>query len=145
VKVYLDMCSLKRPFDDQNQSRTWIETQAVIRILDAFHRGRCAVVNSDALLYENSRNPKPVRRNRVGVLLNSFGRPVAGTAAVTRRAIEIRSFGIPDMDALHLAMAEKAGCVYFITCDEALLRRTRHMEMGLVVTSPTVFVEENDV
>jgi hypothetical protein len=139
------MCSLKRPFDDQNQSRVWIETQAVIRILDAFHQGRCAVVNSDALVYENSQNPKPVRRNRVGVLLNSFGRPAARTAAVTKRAMEIRLFGIPDMDALHLALAEKAGCGYFITCDEDLLRRTRHVETELVVTSPTVFVEENDV
>ena len=47
------MCALKRPFDDQNQSRVWIETQAVVRILEAFHQGHCAVVNSDALVYEN--------------------------------------------------------------------------------------------
>jgi len=139
------MCALKRPFDDQNQSRVWIETQAVVRILEAFHQGHCAVVNSDALVYENSQNPKPVRRNRVGVLLNSFGRPVARTPAVTKRAMEIHSSGIPDMDALHLALAEKAGCGHFITCDEALLMRTRQMEIELVVTSPTVFVEENDV
>ena len=30
VRVYLDMCALKRPFDDQSDSRVWIESQAII-------------------------------------------------------------------------------------------------------------------
>lgn len=39
MKVYLDMCALKRPFDDQTQGRILIETMAVTRMLDAATAG----------------------------------------------------------------------------------------------------------
>lgn len=116
----------------------------MIRILDACHAGRFAIVNSEALVFENAQNPRPVRRNRVGVLLNTFGRPVSRSASVVRRARQIREHGITDMDALHLALAEKAGCGFFVTCDEGLLRRSRRMQSELVIASPTKFVEEMD-
>ena len=39
MKIYLDMCALKRPFDDQRQGRIMIETAAVTRILEAATEG----------------------------------------------------------------------------------------------------------
>ncbi len=33
VKVYLDVCCLNRPFDDQRQSRIRLESEAVLLIL----------------------------------------------------------------------------------------------------------------
>jgi len=34
MRLYLDMCVWKRPFDDQSDDRNWIESQAIMRIFD---------------------------------------------------------------------------------------------------------------
>lgn len=34
MKIYLDMCCLSRPCDDQSQPRIRVETEAVLAILD---------------------------------------------------------------------------------------------------------------
>jgi len=65
MKVYMDMCALKRPFDDQSDSRVWIESQAVIRILHLSQSSGLAMLGSEALVLENGQNPNVVRRLRV--------------------------------------------------------------------------------
>lgn len=35
MRVYLDICCLKRPFDDQSQPRIHLEAEAVLALLDA--------------------------------------------------------------------------------------------------------------
>jgi hypothetical protein len=35
MRIYLDMCCLKRPFDDQSQPRIRLETEAVLALLAA--------------------------------------------------------------------------------------------------------------
>ena len=35
MRIYLDMCCLKRPFDDQSQPRIRLETEAVLSLLAA--------------------------------------------------------------------------------------------------------------
>jgi len=52
VKVYLDMCSLQRPLDSQDDVRVATEAQAVLGILRLCESGRVALVGSDALLFE---------------------------------------------------------------------------------------------
>ena len=52
MKVYLDMCALKRPFDNQSQGRIWLESRAVTRVLRAFAAGAFTVCNSSALEFE---------------------------------------------------------------------------------------------
>jgi len=40
VRIYLDMCALKRPFDDQSNGRIALETTAVLSILRSVAEGR---------------------------------------------------------------------------------------------------------
>ncbi len=35
MRIYLDMCCLKRPFDDQAQQRIHLEREAVLALLSA--------------------------------------------------------------------------------------------------------------
>jgi len=56
-KLKLDNCSFNRPFDDQNQIRISIETEAKIYIQEQIIKGRLALVWSYMLDYENSANP----------------------------------------------------------------------------------------
>jgi predicted nucleic acid-binding protein len=123
MKLYLDMCVWKRPFDDQSDDRIWIESQAVIRIFNLAYSGDIQIFVSMALTLENDHNPKAWRRYRVAALMASFGRPMPLTNAILRRAYDIRALGFMDMDALHLAFAEHFKATYFVTTDDMIFKR----------------------
>ena len=129
MKVYLDMCALKRPFDDQTQGRILIETLAVTRILDAASAGTLVLCNSAALEFENQQNPNAQRRERVASLLRWIGRPEPATARVLARSEDIVRLGFRDMDALHLAFAEHLKADYFVTVDDEILARSQQVQL----------------
>lgn len=142
MKAYLDMCALKRPFDDQTQGRILIETMAVIRILDAADAGLITLCNSAALVAENRRNPNRRRRERVAALLAVVGSPAAASAGIFRRANELVRLGFRDIDALHLAFAEELDADAFVTVDDELLARGQQTELGVVVMDVIDFVKQ---
>jgi len=142
MKIYLDMCALKRPFDDQTQGRILIETTAVIRILDAATTGVLTLCNSAALVAENQRNPNVQRRERVNALLAAVGSPAPATPEVFARADDLAREGFRDMDALHLTFAKHLKADYFATVDDELLARSVKTKIGLNVTDVIDLVQE---
>ena len=57
MKVYLDLCVYNRPFDYQGQTRIALESNAFIYVLEEIEGGSYDLVVSEALMYENSKNP----------------------------------------------------------------------------------------
>lgn len=119
--IYLDMCCLKRPFDNQSQPRIRLETEAVLQVL-ALEPQRVKFVRSTALLLENSFNPLPERAGRVDSWLRTepTWTPPDPTA-LEHRIDSLRRMGLKPFDALHLAAAEQAGADRFVTTDDRLL------------------------
>ena len=144
MRVYLDMCALKRPFDDQAQGRIALETQSVIRILSLAQTGALKLCNSAALVFENELNPNETRRGRVRAILSELGEPRPAKEATFLRASELRDTGVADMDALHIAFAEGQGADCLVTCDGDLLRKVPRLNLHVKVVSPIQFVEELD-
>jgi hypothetical protein len=140
MKLYVDMCALKRPFDDQSQGRIWLESRAVTRILRAFTAGTFTACNSAALEFENLQNPNPRRRARAVALLASFGRPAPASAGIFQRAAEVRALGFRDMDALHLSFAESAAADYFVTTDDDVLKRNRTAALKVKIVDPVTLM-----
>jgi hypothetical protein len=54
--VYLDICALKRPFDDGRNERIRREADAVARIFEKVESGSIQLVVSPAHHFENNRN-----------------------------------------------------------------------------------------
>jgi len=79
---YLDMCCIKRPFDDQSQPRIRLESEAVLGLLAA-ESDSLRFVRSAALWLENEQNPLPTRAARVRRWLEN-PRPIPEAAAVVR-------------------------------------------------------------
>ena len=44
--IYLDTCSIQRPFDDQTQLRIALESQAVLAIIEQIERGGIELLSS---------------------------------------------------------------------------------------------------
>jgi len=120
MKVYLDVCCLCRPFDDQKINRIHLEAEAIKEILI-----RCTkdwtLVTSDAVSFEISRIPDRTRMRKTQNFTALAKEHVAITKPVSRRYLECVEMGIDSADALHLACAESAGAV-LLTTDDMIIR-----------------------
>ena len=121
-RVYLSMCSLKRPFDDQRQPRGCEEATAVAGIVARAEAGEIALVRSPAHLVENDANPREDRRLAAALWIDGAAVNVPLDAAVEVRAGELVALGVRPLDALHVACAERAAARWFVTCDDELLK-----------------------
>ena len=133
MKLYLDVCCLNRPFDDQSQSRIRIESEAIILILDLIAKGDHTWVSSEAIEDEVLRNPDVEHRLRILALLAQTHERILidETCLIRARALVEEGFGA--MDALHVSTAESAGCDILLTTDDALLRKARATKQPLTV------------
>jgi predicted nucleic acid-binding protein len=136
--VYLDICALKRPFDDARSERIRREAEAVARIFEEAENGRIQLVVSPAHQFENNRNPREDRRLATALWLQKGGRSVELTSAVDERARFLTGLGFGPLDALHLAFAEYAQARWFVTTDDRLLRKALEQrgQMQIEVVRP---------
>lgn len=135
MKLYLDMCCLKRPFDDLTDARIGVEAAAFEAVLQLCREGRHVLVGSDVLRFENERNPNARRREFARSLLELAAETVPHSAAVEKQSEIWLNAGVGLLDALHLASAELAGADAFATCDDVLLQRAGRVSTNLRVLS----------
>lgn len=123
--VYLDLCCLKRPFDDAAQERVRREAGAVASLVAAAERHDLRLVRSPAHDLENERNPREDRRLATRLWLEAAAVPVASHPEALARGRALAALGFAPLDALHLAFAERANAEWFATTDDRLLARAR--------------------
>jgi hypothetical protein len=143
-RVYLDVCCLNRPFDDQTRARIRLEAEAVLIILAQCETGDWEWVGSEVVDLEISRTPDPERRRRVQLLASHTHRSVVVGKSEIERAKQLETWGIAAFDALHLACAESGAVDVFLTTDDKLLRRSATDAQGLRVrvANPVVWLRE---
>lgn len=144
--VYLDVCALKRPFDDSSSPRIRREAEAVARIFEKVENGSIELVASPAHRFENDRNPREDRRLATALWLQKAGRSVEASPDIEERARLLAGFGFGPLDALHLALAEKAEARWFVTTDDRLLgtalRQRDQMRVAVVKPDQLALDEE---
>lgn len=126
--IYLDMCAVQRPRDDQSQPRIREETEAVLEILEACRSGSAQLASSDALIYETNLNADPVRRAHASSILESASVFLEATPEAKSDAAALVSRGLKPLDGLHLSLAVKGKVEYFCTCDDRLLKKGRAVQ-----------------
>lgn len=146
MRIYLDCCSLQRPFDDKSQSRIAVEAEAVLVILALCESGRLKLISSDALLFEIGRMPDPDRKDDALAILKIATEAIALTPKIENSARKLGAAGLKPLDALHLAFASDSKVDYFCTCDDKFLKRAKRLSgLNIKVVSPTELVMELDI
>jgi predicted nucleic acid-binding protein len=113
TRVYLDTSAYNRPFDDQSQPKIFLETQAVIIILQMVEAKIVELVSSSVLDYENSRNPYPMKQEAMNRYLQLAELRQEVNEAIYQRAESLGQDGLKAIDALHVACAEALNSHYF--------------------------------
>ena len=121
MHLYLDACCLNRPFDDQRQARIHLESEAVLALLGDVAAGKHQLADSAVLHFEIGRIADQTRRQGVRHFLGYAETHQPLSAEVQVRAGVLCSLGFKQMDALHLASAEKQKADYFLSTDDRLV------------------------
>ena len=96
MKVYLDNCCYNRPFDDQNQMRIYLETQAKLYIQKLIRDGALCLAFSYVSRYENWNSP--YAKNQI-TTERFFGNAITyididKADTIEQKAIEIMKYGV---------------------------------------------------
>lgn len=139
----MDNCCFNRPFDHQGQVRVRLETEAKLRIQERVAAGDLELAWSYILDFENAANPFEERRAAVGLWKRRAIVDIEETPELLERAKSLVSRGVRSKDALHVACAVEAGCDWFLTTDDMLLKKLSGYTQILAV-DPTAFVRSTE-
>ncbi|MCL2754441.1 MAG: type II toxin-antitoxin system VapC family toxin [Oscillospiraceae bacterium] len=142
LKIYLDVCSYNRPFDNQTQMKVRLETEAKLYIQTGVRAGKYKLVWSYMLNFENSKSPYEDNRKAIALWENIATEYCESSDEVLSFGKEIMVKGIKECDALHIACAIKSGCDYFITTDRRVLNKSVG---GVKIINPIDFVMEASI
>ena len=144
MRLYLDVCTLNRPYDDAAVDRNRLEAEAVVIIVDRVSAGSHVLVSSEIVDREVAACPDMEKAELVRETLQLAKRHVVLKAVDLVRFRELAGLGFHKLDALHLACAEAAKCDYFVTTDDKLIKRakTHRKALAVGVVNPLTFVTE---
>lgn len=146
MKIYLDCCSIQRPFDDRSQPRIAVEAEAILVVLALCESNQLELISSDALLLEIDQIPDPIRKEDAMEIISLAEQTVELTSEIEILAREFGVSGIKTLDALHLAFASFSRVDYFCTCDDKFIRKAKSLgNLNTKVVSPTELIMELDL
>ena len=140
-RLYLDVCSLCRPFDDQNYASIRLETEAVNIILSNIKEQQYELMVSPVQFAEINSISDDYERLELIKLLENYGKNIkVDTNKVKKRAEELISLKFGIADAAHIAFAEIFKST-FITCDDNLLKKCKKPIDSIECFNPIIFCE----
>jgi len=144
MKLYLDVCCLNRPFDEQTQDRIYLESAAVITILRHVEAGEWEWINSSVVLYEVNRIPNLERRHRILKLCNHSSTTIKLNQDIYVLSESLTKLGFKSYDALHLACAKQAQVDVFLSTDDKLLKNANRQknQFPLKIDNPLHWLQE---
>ena len=119
MKIYLDVCCLCRPFDDQLVPRIRYESEAVIAILNRCSRD-WELVWSSVITYEVSKIIDHQKKNHLTSTAAKTTTNILVDRSIKERAAFFMGWGVKAVDALHVACAEQVFNDTLITSERLL-------------------------
>ena len=143
--IYLDVCALCRPFDDQSYLRIRMETEAVNLIFAKAKEGIYQLVVSPVHIKEIEAIQDEIERIQIIILLKKYGKTINVNFKKARvRAEELVNFGFGVADAAHVAFAEFTGAE-FLTCDKNLIKKCIRHKIKVWCGNPLNFCQKEDL
>ncbi len=143
--IYLDVCTLSRPFDEQHYLRIRLETEAFNLILSRVKKGDYKLLVSPVHIKEIEAVPDVFERIELKTILDKLGEPIKVNLDKTRkRAEELVKSGFGIADAAHVAFAEQVRA-QFISCDDALVKKCLKHNIKVWCGNPIAFCDKEDL
>ena len=139
MRIYLDICTFNRPFDDQQQLKIKLETEAKLFIQQGIITGTYDLVWSYILEYENNQNKFVDRRNAIYDWKNISKIHCIENEEIIKYAENLERYNIRTKDALHIACSVYTKSDYLITTDKHLYNLNFS---DIKIINPLTFLDE---
>ena len=144
MKLYMDVCSYNRPFDDLSQDRVYFEAEAVLSILERCKNGEWVLATSAIVEIENSRQKDLERLEKVQMLYQSAQEYYELTESAKSRAIYFQQNGVKLFDSYHLAVSEENRVDVLLTTDDRFLKAAKRMKLNIKIETPIKWLIEEE-
>lgn len=142
MKIYMDVCCLCRPFDDQMIGRIRLEVTAVQEIIRRCAARGFSLVTSEVIEEELSKIPDIRKRLRVRKVLSVANEFIPIDEGIISRMHELIILGGDAMDSLHIACAERAGAILLTTDDGLITFFKSHRDIQVHIENPVIWLKE---
>lgn len=143
MRIYLDNCCYNRPFDDQSFDRIYLESEAILSILNRGYQGIDTIIGSTILTIEMQHLKDETKQQKVLSLYGIADIIVPYSLEVKQRSQEIMSqSNIRTFDWLHIAAAEAGNADYMLTTDDKLEKMSARLNLSVKVLNPLKYVCE---
>ena len=139
MRIYLDICTFNRPFDDQHQLKIKLETEAKLFIQQGILTGAYDLVWSYILEFENNQNKFIDRRNAIYDWKNVSKIHCTENEEIIKYAESLEKYNIRTKDALHIACSVYTKSDYLITTDRHLYNLNFN---DIRIINPLTFLNE---
>ena len=144
-RIYLDVCVLCRPFDDQQQTRIREEAEALAAVIKTVRRSDYELIVSPAHQLEISKIQSRQKRYDLMLLLQIGTRLVYDDLdAIRDRVKALTRSGMGVADAAHVAFAEASEAT-FITVDDRLLKQCARLSILVAHDSLLSFCDKENL
>ncbi len=140
--LYLDVCALCRPFDDQSQMKIKLETDSIFLILGKIKAGKFKMLISKIHNLEIKEIQEKEEREELLQFLEKYGNEEKNInqEQIKNRILELEKMGFGIGDSAHLAFAENH-TDYFISVDSNLLKKYNKKIKGkMLAIKPEDFI-----
>ncbi|KJS18765.1 MAG: hypothetical protein VR72_21365 [Clostridiaceae bacterium BRH_c20a] len=144
MKIYMDVCCLNRPFDDQTQDKIRIESDAMLAILSKCVSGEWQLLSSEVLDIEIENTQDQWKKSKVYELYKLAEDKIILNDKIVKRALEFQNSGLKSFDSLHVASAEYSKADIFLTTDKKLLHTVERLKLDLKTANPINWFMEVD-
>jgi len=147
MRIYMDVCCLNRPFDNQTKAKILIESDAVLAILSKCSTGEWILLSSDILDAEINKAPDGWKKRKVLELYSIATEKIELNDSIIKNALFLEDKGLKPYDSLHVATAEYYRADVFLSTDRYLLKKAEHIKIGITTANPLNWfmeVEDNE-
>jgi len=144
MKIYMDVCCLCRPFDDQTVGRVRLEVTAVQEIIRRCATQEFTMITSEAITEELSKIPDVKKRLRVEKIESVAKEHILIDEGIISRMHELIAMGGDAMDSLHIACAKRAGAVFLTTDDNLITFFKLHQNIQVHRENPVTWLKEEN-
>lgn len=143
LRIYLDNCCFNRPYDDQNQEKIFLETEAKLKIQQKIKEGEIELIWSYMLDYENIENPNEIIQSAIFEWKKISICDIIETEKLVLVAEEIERNGIDTKDAIHIACALEGKADLFLTTDAGIIKKGNSIS-GIKIINPVSFFIDSE-
>ena len=144
MRLYFDICCYSRLYDDQMQVKIYMESEAILNILNISKENNDEILGSPALDLEIDQIEDVEKRDKIRYFYHqTITRKIDYTINVFNRVKELsEQTKIKTFDSFHLSFAENSNVDILLTTDAKFEKACSKMNLKIKVMNPIKYLME---